>query len=323
MKTIASVKLHKRGVEGIEIKFHQLSKHIPTENKKVNDQVYDDQINVYRRDNTPPNIMDATQRLKYFLLNVAGYWVPVYDTYMDFATYTLLSSDENAKNSRRHLQRLWDNTVVTAIEMDQTSFVIRGVMEHIEKKPLNLNPAKITPNDELAYYENARDVIKRLFGIIVAYFSTAAISDIADYKKYLISHTDAAGKKEIAGFDEEQIINRVVDQFSHRGMIVMMEEQGSEEPKQAIEEVTTPTEEFEPEPEEIEAMSETLMDEGDEWKPPTEKVNVFGAPASEDGQMEPGPTEDLHSKEVGEGYIDDEGPVADPLDEVSDEDFVA
>jgi hypothetical protein len=328
MKTIASVKLHKRGKEGIEIKFHQLSKQIPTDKKeKENDQVYDDQINVYRRDFVPKNIMDAIDRLKYFLLNITGYWIHIYDNYVDFNTYKLLPPDENAKESRRHLQTLWDNVYVTQIKMDLNSFTIMGMFEHIENKPLNLNPARITANDDLVYYENARDQIKRLFGVIIAYFSTAAISDIDDYRKYLLSHTDEAGKKEIASFDEEQIVNRVVDLFSHRGMIVMMETETPDLPG-AIEQKTTdtpaPSEDFEPEPEDIDASimeSEFKLDEGESWTPPVEKVNPFGAPLAENSQMDPGPVQDEYSEDTGVGDLTDDG-IEDPLESISDEEFV-
>ena len=327
MKTIGSFKLHKRGEEGISITSVQLSKHFkPVDGVDINNQIYHDEINTYRRDSVPRHILDAIDRLKYFFLNITGYWISLYDRYMDMSTLMPTPADENVKEGRKHLQSLWEATYVTQVKFDHNSFTIMGMMEVIDGKPLNLNPMKVTPDDDLPFYEDARGAIQVIIKFLIDYFSTAAISNIDDYRKYLLEHSDETGKGEIAKFDDDQIFNRIVDKFHKQGMFVMMENDipAIESNSEAVQEdVEAPDADFEPDPVEPEETSEAEsedpeMNAGDDWSPQPDKApDPFGQPAAEDGQAE-AVSENLEMTE-GVDHIDES---SDGLDDVPDEDFV-
>jgi len=338
MKTIGSFKLHKKGDDGISISSEQLSKSIADES---NDKVYHDEINTFRKDFVPRHILDAINRLKFFYLNLTGHWIDLYDQYLDTETYLLEPVGEDAKAGRRHLQTLWESTWVTQAKIDGHSFSLIGMLEIVDGKMLNISPPKVTPDDDLDFYVNAREVIQGIVALLVQYFSTAAISDVDDYRKYLLSHADETAKVEIASFDESQIVNRVMDEMSKQGAIIMMEGDPALQPK-AVEQIAEenkvieePKADFEPEPEdqgayeagveeEIKSRKEELkMETGEDWDneetaPEPEKVpDPYGQPAAEEGKAEAVDESMEFSDNVGQGDIGNEG----QLDDVQDDEF--
>lgn len=328
MKTIAigSFKLHKKGEEGISITSMQLSKHVkPVENIDVDDKVYHDEIHTFRREQVPVHILKAIERLKYFFLNITGYWISPYDGYMNMDTLMPTPASENVKEGRKHLEALWDATHVTQVKFEHNSFTIMGLMEVIDGKPLALNPQKVTPDDGLFFYEDARTAIQIIIKFLVDYFSTAAISTMDDYRKYLLEHSDASGKTEVAKYDDQQIFNRIVDKFHKEGMFVMtdLDVTAIQENSEVIEEpAEAPETDFEPEPLEPEGQDapqeDPQMDAGDNWEPlPDKAKDPFGPPAAEDGQSEVV----SENMEMTEG-VDYQDESSDAMDEIPDEDFV-
>lgn len=329
MKSIGSFKLHKRGEEGISITSEQLSKHFQTDKGDLDsqNQIYHDEVSTFRRESVPKHILDAIDRLKYFFLNITGHWISLYNKFIDLENFTLLPLDENVTEGRRHLQSLWESTFVTQVKFDHNSFTIIGWMEVIDNKALNLSPPKVTADDDLDFYGDARGRIQSIIKLLVDYFSTAAINDIEDYRKYLLEHTDETGRSEIAKFDEQQILNRVMDKFAKSGAIIMMDnneplELGVEQNKDVSEEleVEAPTAEFEPEPiepEQTEPVEPEQMESGEGWTPQPEKAkDPFGAPAAEDGQAEVVDA-NLEFSDSPDGVEPTEG-----IDDIPDEDFV-
>lgn len=328
MKTIAigSFKLHKKGEGGISITSMQLSKHVkPIENIDVDDKVYHDEIHTFRREKVPVHILKAIERLKYYFLNITGYWINLYDRYMDMTTLMPTPASENVTEGRKHLEALWDATYVTQVKFDHNSFTIMGLMEVIDGKPLALNPQKVTSDDDLFFYEDARRAIEIIIKFLVDYFSTAAITTMEDYRKYLLEHSDAVGKTEVAQYDDQQIFNRIIDKFHKEGMFVLtdLDVTALQQNTEVIEELAeAPEADFEPEPMEPEEkdapQEDPQMDAGDDWSPQPEKVkDPFGPPAAEDGKAEV-VSENLEMTE-GVDYPDES---SDGLDEVPDEDFV-
>jgi len=333
MKTIGSFELRKRGEAGIKICSEQLSKSIVSESDGT---IYHDEVNTFRKDSVPRHILDAINRLKFFYLNLTGHWIDLYDQYLDNETYLLEPVGENAKAGRRHLQALWETTWVTQAKIDNNSFSLIGMLEVVDGKMLNISPPKVSPDDDLNFYENAREVIQGIIGLLVQYFSTAAISDVADYRKYLLAHADESAKGEIAKFDEAQIVNKVMDEFSKQGAIIMMDGSATQThvaieetaPEQA-EEVKEPQADFEPEPEDPPdepPVADESMEAGENWdnpeemgkKAPDKAPEPFGKPAAETGQAEPVDESMEFSDNVGQGDISEEG----NLDDVPSEDFV-
>lgn len=342
MKTIGSFKLHKRGDNGISISSEQLSKSIISESDGT---VYHDEVNTFRKDSVPRHILDAINRLKFFYLNLTGHWIDLYDQYLDTETYLLEPVTENAKAGRRHLQTLWESTWVTQAKIDHNSFTLIGMLEIVDNKMCNISPPKVTSDDEIEFYENTRETIQGIIGLLVQYFSTAAISDVADYRKYLLAHADETGKGEIANFDETQIVNKVMDEFSKQGAIIMMDggpvytQDAIEETSSTdtVEEIKEPEADFEPEPESEQQQEgastdpKETMEAGENWDageegegeeqvptPAPEKAKEpFGKPEAEDGQAEQVSESMEFSENVGDGDISEEG----TLDDVPNEDF--
>jgi len=323
MKTIGSFKLHKKGQAGISITTEQLSKHLGTVESK---EIYHDKVETFREHITPPNILEGIEKLKYYFLEITGYWIDVYNQYRDPETNLLLPITEDAKGGRRHLQALWESVTVTQVKIDNKSFTIIGMIEVIDGKPLNLSPAKVTPDDEeIDFYEQARDDIKAIVMLLVEYFSTAAISDVEDVRRYLSENADEVGKQEIAKWDIEQVMNRVMDEMSEKGAIIMMDGDSGqtmlEETVEAVaEEVVEEVIEPEPEPAVEEPVEEPAiepepepqaeMEEGDNWEAePAKAADPYGQPAAS-----------LPGEEKVEQIPQAEGPSE--IDKLPDDDFI-
>jgi hypothetical protein len=189
-----------------------------------------------------------------------------------------------------------------------------------------LNPAKVTADDELEFYGDARGCIQAIIILLVDYFSTAAISDIEDYRKYLLEHADENGRTEIAKYDEEQILNRVMDKFAKSGAVIMMDATGKEmalgekskqtsiEKSDAVSVDNTPEADFEPEPD----PESKETDNSEDWAPQKEKAkDPYGQPEAEDGEAEP-VSKNLEYSDAAEGPKEE----TDNLDDIPEEDFV-
>jgi len=335
MKSIGSFKLHKRGEEGISVTSEQLSKRFPNVESELpggGKDIYHDALDTYRKNQVPVHILGAIDRLKYFFLNITGHWSSMYDNFIDLENFTLLKVDEDATQTRRDLEALWDRTYVTQVKFDHNSFTIMGWMEVIDNKVLNLNPPKVTPDDEIDFYADVRGIIQSIIRLLQDYFQTAEITSIDDYRTYLLERADESGRGELAKFDDEQILNRVMDKFSKSGGIIMMEAGMEQEALPPTEEkdpttVKMPTENFEPDPEPESEQEPDVgdnagsgdqkgMEEGEDWAPAPDKApDPYGAPASESGSAEPVDPDLEYSDSPNENES------AESLDDIPDEDF--
>jgi len=326
-KSIGSFKLYQRGKGGISITSEQLSKHFQTtkDTSISRGDIYHDEVNTFRRNGVPEHILNAITRLKYFFLNITGHWTPLYDKFIDLESFTLLPVEADASPIRRHLEALWDSAYVTQVKFDHDSFTIMGVMDIIDGKPLNLNPQKVTSEDELEFYGDVRGIIQSILYLLMDYFSTAAIDDIEDYRKYLLEHADESGRTEISKFDEDQLLNRVMDKFAKSGAIITMDNNMLKEAVSTFQEEKLDYEpEPEPEPkpsgsEKSEPVETEVMDGSEDWAPAPDKApDPFGHPLAEEGQAEQ-VSSDL---EYSDGPDEPEDAKPDILDEIPDEDFV-
>jgi len=216
MKTIASFKLHKKGEEGIEISSEQLSKSLKQEAENI-DKVYEDKVNTYRKNSVPAPIMDAISRLKYYFLNLTGHWISLYEPYFDKVTMKIKPLPNEPKKGHVYLQTLWQSTDVTQGKFTENSLQIMGVLDIVDSKPLSINPPVVTAEDNLEWYEDAKDQVRVIFDLLVNYFSTAPLQDIEDYRRYLLDRANEGQKQSIAAFTDEQIMNTVMDGLSKRG----------------------------------------------------------------------------------------------------------
>jgi len=322
MEAVSSFKLHKKGKGGIEIAGEMLT--TPRKKDREDGKVYRDHTDILRKDGAPKHIIDAIDRLKYFLLSLCGYWLEAFDPYMDWDTYTPLPADENAKAPRRFLQTLWERCYVSQGKIDSNSITLMGVMEVVENKPLPLNPQKITVNDEVEYYGDARQVLEGVFVLLVDYFSTIPIESLEDYRKYLLDHADESRKQEIAKYDEQQIMNVVMSEFQRVGMLTRIKDSATPAlDKAETADDAAPAESFEEEPAEEVVEESPQMDAGETWTAPKEKADIGqGTMVPEDGAAEPVPAEAAYSENMGDQDVVDPGAVDTPPEELDDEDFV-
>ena len=276
MKTIGSFKLHKQGQEGIEISSEQLSRSIHVDNQEV----FQDNVNTYRKNIVPPHITEAIGRLRYYFLNLTGHWIDLYNPYMDNDNRIIIPLPENPKRGHIYLKTLWQATEVTQVKFTSHSLQIMGTIDVIPGKPLPINPPKITHEDNLDWYMEAEAKIRAIFKLLVQYFSTIPLNNVDDYRKYLVANAKEETKIDIASFDDEQVMNKIIDKFSEAGAIVMMD---GDVMRDAIGEltekvnITEPTPDMEPEPQ-IEEVA---------YVPPIEKTpNPFGASTAMEGQSE-------------------------------------
>lgn len=309
MQTIGSFKLHKKGLEGIEISSEQLSRSIQADNNEI----FQDNVNTFRKHQVPQPIIDATERLKFYFLSLTGHWIDLYDPYIDKETGMLHPLPENPKRGHIYLKTLWQSTTVTQVKFSEAFIQIMGTIDVIDDKPLPINPPKITHEDGLEWYMEAGKRIKGIFKLLVQYFSTVPLKTADDYRKYLVANTPEEQKADIASFDDEQVMNKVIDRLSNAGAIIMMDE----EIMQTAIAASEPTPEMEPEPDEnIAEAVEKIVNSEPEYIPPTEKApDPFGLPAAEDGKAEPvDPSLEYSSKMGNED-------VRDPEDEIPDDEF--
>jgi hypothetical protein len=325
-RTIGSFKLHKKGEEGIEISSEQLSRPFTTEDGD-SDEVFEDKVNTFRKASVPAPILNSIGKLKYYFLNLTGHWISLYDKYIDMTTMELIPLDENASKGQQHLKALWQATTVTQVKYSSGTMQIMGVLDIVDSKPLPINPPAVTPEDELGWYEDAKDRIEAIFQLLVQYFSTAPLKDIEDYRRYLLDRADEATKPSISAFTDEQVMNTVLDGLSRRGYTILADADIVDQ--EALPETThnagsDPVQEaeleMEPEPE----PEPELKTASASYTPPVEKVNPFGPPAAEDGQAEP-VSEDLqYSEKMGTGDLIegiDPDPPGEGIDQVPDDDF--
>ena len=298
MRSIASFKLHKRGEQGISVSSSYLSKLSPVAEKDLPQEannIYHDQTTTFRNEEVPDYIIKAIQRLKYFLLSICGYWIPVFNEHMDWELFSPVPMEsEGANKGREFLHGLFDRITVTQVEADRDGFVIRGQMDVIDNKPLNLNPARVTHDDDLDYFGEAKDIISAIMKILYGYFSTYAIEDMEDYKRYLLSHSNETQKHEIAKYTDDQVLNTLMDKMMKEGWVIMAADDSKNEDEVQVADVIPPDVDLEPEPEEA-------AEEKGDWKPPVEKVkDPFGPPAAEQGQAEPVSEEMQYTENVGD-----------------------
>lgn len=308
VKSIGGFKIFKKGEGGMEVQIEQLTTPV---SRILEGTIYRDNMSILRGDKVPDEIIAGLEGLKYYFLVITGYWIPVYDKYIDAETKLPLPIDKDAGRPREIFETLWQSTIVTQVRVDKNSFTLLGMREIIEKKPLVLNPQKVTANDqEIDFYEEAREDIKNVLAIVLKYFQTIAISDAEMTKKYYLSHADEQRRREIEDYDLTEIKNILMDELSEKGMVFLVP--ASDDVSEPVDEIESDEIEEEPQVEDrVEILAKQAVEKkkqakspvkeadvieavdeeegvGKKWVPPTEKVkDPFGPPLAEDGRAEP------------------------------------
>jgi len=304
MRAISSFKLHKLGEEGITISATYLSKLIPSAVKdypELENKIFHDKTETFRSGNVPVHILSAIGKLKHYFLRICGYWLPIFDQYYDSGTKMPMELGDKPKQGLIYLHELWRSVHVTQVKIDMNGFAILGQIEILDGKPLNLNPSRVTPDDMVDYYQQARDQIEIIMRLLYAFFSTMAIGDIESVRKFMLQNADENMKKELSNYSDDQILNRLMDKFSQKGYIIGMDELIEHEIEEPVLDESSPDVELESEPEpeseSTEKVPEAPKQQMADYTPPVEKVpNPYGPPAAEKGQAEIVPEEAQYSE---------------------------
>ena len=180
-----------------------------------------------RNSPVPEHILKKFKRLNYYYLNVTGHWIAVYDKFLSDDKDIIAVDEPNA--AYMHLKSLWESTLVTKIKADASSFILAGQVERVEDKPVKIRTPKITPEDDLGFYADARDDIQALFHEILLWIDTKSLPSAETAKHYIQSRGNDKDQASLSSMDQEDIIKILTENLDKKGFIVMA---NAEDPEQ-------------------------------------------------------------------------------------------
>jgi hypothetical protein len=179
-----------------------------------------DDLTRERRSPVPEHIMKKFKKLNYYFLNITGHWISVYDKYLNDKKEIV--SPEEATGAYMHFKSLWDSAVVTKIKADDSSFILAGQVERVEDKPVKIRTPKITAEDDLGFYADARDDIQSLFHDILLWIDTKSLPSADTAKHYIQSRGNDKDQASLSSMDQQEIIDTLIQSLDSKGFIVMM-----------------------------------------------------------------------------------------------------
>jgi hypothetical protein len=163
-----------------------------------------------------PELIAEVQKLKYYLLNLSGHWVPVYSKYYDFEKKELLTLEADPKNVQLHLKDLWNKVKITGANSKENGFLLSGKITSVENKNIAINTPFITADDDIGFYNECMEVLDHIAEGIGEFIRNYTIP--VEQGAQQLSLESKKGKT------DEEIIDMVADSFMKRGAIIMMNE---------------------------------------------------------------------------------------------------
>ena len=178
-----------------------------------------DDVTRERNSPVPDHIMKLFKRLNYYYLNITGHWISVYDKYID--DYNDIISPEDPNAAFMHLKSLWESTSILKIKADDSSFIFAGQVERVEDKPVKIRTPKITADDDLGFYADARDDIQNLFHEILLWIDTKSLPSAETARHYIQSRGNDKDQAGLSSMDKDQIVKILTDNLNEKGFVVM------------------------------------------------------------------------------------------------------
>jgi hypothetical protein len=181
---------------------------------------------VYRKRRLPcdPLILERIKRLKYYLFNISGHWVSVFNKYFDHETMApvTIKKGEEPKQTLEYLKLLFNRTKITGARLSETGFLITAVIEAVERKPMGISTPLITQDDDFGFYADAVDEISKIFSMLEAHIALPQLT-MGQAKDILELHGISA--EAIKDKTEKEVEGDAVNLLESKGFILISPEE--------------------------------------------------------------------------------------------------
>jgi len=230
-------------------------------------------------------------KLKYSYLVLTGHWIQPFNDRFDTEKMEprVPREDESYDGPWQVLIDLWQKTVITGAKITpDREFLIKGYLEIIDKKPVNITTPQINMTDDFSFFDDTINMLNSISKGIIEYFT---VGHILEQPRNTL--------KELAGYEEEQI-NELTDEEIEEQLIEILESKGAiilkhtdtpktELPEAVKEEMAKDAEDNDPVPEpeplpaeaQVEAQAEAQVPAGASMEIPTEDPEPVPEPVPE------------------------------------------
>lgn len=270
---ITKFKLLDDGRTGVEV----WGKEVSSSNLSGNQMNVIDDMSRKRRIPLKRSLRMEIDKLKYFFLSMAGYWVTPYDKYFDHDTLSPAIMSEGKQTAEQGktliiLKDLFNRTTITGVSKLDDGFIITGSVEVFGNKKMGLATPKLTEDDEnpfdSGFYNHALDEINAIFGMISEFIGKSEMT-LEQALFMLINH--GMDTKQAEEMPEDEAIRMALDLLEGKGFVVLTEtdiQEAVKDNKKKKEKKTAPEPEvvIDPEPEFVaDNEPEFVAEEQEDW----------------------------------------------------------
>jgi len=164
-----------------------------------------DSVNRKRKLSLNLATMNEIEKLKYFFMVISGYWMEPFNKYFDFESYQPkpVNPDSEMPFGQMALRTLWNRIRIIGAQEKAVGFLLKGTYQISENKVMAINTPVITEDDDYSVFNDALDMLEKIFEMIAGYFAHAENS-LEEKKKSMIS--DHSGEE----IDESEITRQVL-----------------------------------------------------------------------------------------------------------------
>lgn len=204
-----------KGYGGIKITYDELT-------KTEGNHSFKDKLDRIRKFPVSKELIAEVQKLKYFFLNAAGYWIPPYSKYFDSEKYEAFDLPaEDPKNPHIILKELLNRTYVTKAEVKNGGFSITGQIEAVANKPMKVTTALITADDDFSLFHDCIDVLNSI---------SDGIKRFIGKHKFVIDNPEKVlSNKAMIGKSDEEVMELALQKFVDNGGVILMPEEDQQE----------------------------------------------------------------------------------------------
>lgn len=185
-----------------------------------------DEIKKKRKIPIPVPLRIKINTIKYYFLILTGHWIDEWDNYLknDKIIEKDVDKDTTMKWDYRAVVRLFDNTTITGISVNDGAFTISGEVKTLGDKMIMVTtPACGLDDDEdFPYYDDAINKIYDIFSSVKEYLQNKQFLK-QDPKQYLLELTTNQTEKErISSLTEKDAEMEQLRQLEKKGVIMIM-----------------------------------------------------------------------------------------------------
>ena len=158
------------------------------------------------------------KKLKYSYLVLTGHWIQPFNDRFDTEKMEprVPGEGESYDGPWQVLIDLWQKTVITGAKITpEREFLIKGYLEIIDKKPVNITTPQINMTDDFLFFDDTINMLNNISKGIIEYFTVGHILE-----------QPRSTLKELAGYEEEQINERTDEEIEEQ-LIEILESKGA------------------------------------------------------------------------------------------------